>query len=702
MTARHFPVWLVTMVLVAASAQPAAWAQQRPPRVGPAIDYVFPAGAQRGKTVEVTIGGQNLKGVESVRVSGAGVTGTALERIDAKTIKASLVVAPEAAPGEREIRLVTPDAVSNRLRFLVGQLPEIVESEPNSERKRPETLPSLPVVVNGQLLQGDRDVYRFGARAGQTLVFAVDARRLIPYIADAVPGWNDVCLTLYDANGRELQSVDDTHLQPDPVLVFKVPRNGDYLLEVRDILFRGRADFVYRLSAGELPYLSSVYPLGGRRGTSLRVALEGVNLPLKALDVALPADSPQRREIRVSAAGLLSNGVPFAVGDAPESEEREPNDTPARANRVQLPVTINGRIQRRDDDDYFVFPALAGQRLSLEVRARRLDSLLDAVLTLFGPAGREIAENDDTVDEDEGLLTNHADARLVFTAPAAGDYVVRIRDAQVKGGAEFAYRLTIAPVHPDFTLHVSPDNPQVGPGGSVAILVTAARKDGMNGEIALAMGGLPPGFVSSGAVIAPGQSLAALTLTAPIGAAPQFFSPTVTGTAKVEERALVRVAIPAEEAMQAFSYRHTVPTEELLLAVGAPPPLRLWSRLPEGQVLKIPQGGEAEVVVKVARTAESIAPTPPGATAGPPAPEAKSQVVITAAPFVPLPPGVSVKTTFIAPEGDEVAVTITAAKSARAGSTQNLILAGSTTIRGQRVTRIAAAIPVRVEAAGAR
>ena len=41
---------------------------------GPAIFFVFPAGGQRGKTVEGTVGGQELKGATAVYVSGKGVT----------------------------------------------------------------------------------------------------------------------------------------------------------------------------------------------------------------------------------------------------------------------------------------------------------------------------------------------------------------------------------------------------------------------------------------------------------------------------------------------------------------------------------------------------------------------------------------------------------------------------------------------------
>ncbi len=433
--------------------------------------------------------------------------------------------------GPREFRLISPTGASNHFRFVVGQFPEVNEIEPNSDKAKAQPLKSLPVVVNGQIMQGDLDYFRLSAKAGQMLVFQVEAQSLLPFIADAVPGWNDVCLTLYTAEGRQVAAVDDFRFKPDPVLFYRVPKDGDYLVEVRDVIFRGRPDFVYRLTIGTFPYITQAYPLGGRRGTTAKVELFGVNLGQPSLSLALPADSPPRRPIQITANGVVSNAIPFAVGDTPEVEEKEPNDSPAQAMRVESPVTINGRIQHPGDEDYFVFAARAKQQFLLEVFARRLDSPLDSILTLYNSKGQELMENDDTVDAGEGLLTHHADSRLVYTVPADGDYTVCIRDIQGKGGPEYAYRLVIAPVQQDFFLRVSPDNPQMGQGDTAVITVTAIRKDGFNGEIKLAAEDLPKGFLFSQAAVAEGQTIGVMTITSPPDAAMEFYSPTVVGTA---------------------------------------------------------------------------------------------------------------------------------------------------------------------------
>jgi hypothetical protein len=698
---RPLPALILFLMPVVALAQ-------RQQVVGPHIDYVFPAGAQRGTAVEVTVGGQNLQGANAVRVSGQGITGTVAPVVDPKTkavdpksVKLNLTLAPDAQLGEREIRIISPKGASNRARFLVGQFPEVKEIEPNSEKDKAQRIESLPVVINGQIMQGDLDYFRITAKAGQMLVFQVDARTLLPFIADAVPGWNDVCLTLYNAEGRQLASVDDFRFKPDPVLFFQVPQDGDYLVEVRDVIFRGRADFVYRLTIGTLPYITHAYPLGGRRGTTTKVELFGVNLPERFLDVALPADSPPRRAIQVTPNGIASNAVRFAAGDLPEVEEKEPNNSPEQAMRVEAPVTINGRIQQPGDEDYFVFAAKAKQQLIFDVLARRLDSPLDSILTLYNSKGQELAENDDAVDEGEGLLTHHADSRLVYTIPADGDYTIRIRDVQGKGGQEYAYRLTIAPVQPNFYLYISPDNPQMGQGDTAVIAITAVRKDGFNGEIKLAAQDLPKGFVASDAAIAENQTVAYMTMTSPPDAAMEFYSPAVVGTATVGAQTVTRKALPAEEQMQAFSFRHTVPTQELLLSVKDTPPFVLSVKLPgDKKILEIQQGTEAQIVVRATRRPQPEPkpdPSKPPAKPPPkPPPKDPNAERIALAAANPPPPGITVPQAYLPADKEEVTITIKAEPWARPEIIQNLILGGTRYDAGQPLTRVAPAIPIRV------
>ncbi|MFI5381645.1 MAG: DVUA0089 family protein, partial [Tepidisphaerales bacterium] len=658
----------------------------------PFLGYCYPAGGQRGTTVEATLMGQNLQGATEIHISGKGVTAKIL-KTDPKagpppassqalaftaSATVAFTIAPDAEPGLRDVRIMTPGGMSNRLRFDVGQLPEVMEKEPNNTRQQAQAV-SMPVTINGQIMEGDRDCFRFTAKAGQKLVCRVQARVLIPFIADAVPGWNDAVLTLMDASGHELKTVDDFRFQPDPVLMFDVPRDGEYILEIHDVLMRGRGDFVYRLSIGELPFITHVFPLGGQRGTTTHVNVFGVHLPASTMDVALPADAPAKTQLWLAAGGINSNSVPFFADDLKQVMETEPNDTPATANRVETPVTINGRIDKPGDVDHFVFAAKAGEKLVMDVRARRLESPLDSMLTLFGPKGQKLAENDDTPDPEEGMITHQADSKIIYTIPAAGDYTLRIRDMQGKGGSEYSYRLTIAPQRPDFALRITPDNPRAARSDCAVLTVYAVRKDGFAEPIRLTVDGLPKGCVVSPAEIPAKQDRTSFTVLMPADAPLGVLSPGVTGTAMVGGKEVTRRALPAEELMQAFSYKHILPTGEVAMTVVDGGGMAVALEKPVTAPIEVAPGAQFDLPVKVTRPA--------------------GQKGAVAFKLVNAGQGVSIRAGFIPADKDEGVVTLGGSRAAAAGMVVNAIVTASMRSGKDTFDRTLPAIPVKIVAA---
>jgi hypothetical protein len=177
---------------------------------------------------------------------------------------------------------------------------------------------SLPGVVNGQILPGAVDRFRFAARRGQRLVIAASARALIPYLPDAVPGWFQATLALYDGKGKELAYDDDFRFNPDPVLYYEIPADGDYAIAIKDSLYRGREDFVYRITVGELPFVTSIFPLGCRAGERAAIELQGWNLPATKLTMDTKGKKPGIYPVSVQGKGLVSNRLPFIVDTLPE------------------------------------------------------------------------------------------------------------------------------------------------------------------------------------------------------------------------------------------------------------------------------------------------------------------------------------------------------------------------------------------------
>ncbi|MCX6905361.1 MAG: peptidase, partial [Verrucomicrobia bacterium] len=530
----------------------------------------------------------------------------------AETVVLQVTMAPDAPPGPRELRLGTPLGLSNPLVFEVGQLPEFsqraanfrdktaglgkakkVSREQQSSPSNPELSVTLPAVVNGQIMPGAVDRIRFNARAGQQLVIAAKARELIPYLPDAVPGWFQAALTLYDAKGKEVAFADHRLFHPDPVLHYEVPKEGEYALEIRDSIYRGREDFVYRITLGELPFVTSFFPLGGQAGTQPTVELAGWNLPVSKL--AFEAKQPGIQAFSAGKDERVSNRIPFAVDTLPECLEQEPNNQPAGAQAVTLPIIINGRIDQPGDWDIFRFEGRAGSEIVAEVYARRLDSPLDSVLKLTDAAGKQLALNDDHEDKGLGLNTHHADSWLRATLPANGTYYLHLGDAQHQGGPEYGYRLRVSPPRPDFELRVVPSSINARGGGTVPIPVYALRKDGFSNEIALALKDAPRGFSLQGGTVPANQDQVRLTLSVPSMPQQEPFTLAVEGRALVQGQELTRPAVPAEDMMQAFAYRHLVPAQDLKVAVVGRYMAKTLVRILSESPARIPSGGTARV-----------------------------------------------------------------------------------------------------------
>jgi hypothetical protein len=292
-----------------------------------------------------------------------------------------------------------------------------------------------------------------------------------------------------------------------------------------------------------------------------------------------------------------SNPVPFAVDTLPECFEKEPNNSIAAAQSITLPIIVNGRIDKPGDWDVFRFAGRAGEKVVAEVQARRLDSPLDSVLKLTDASGKQLAFNDDHEDKGAGLDTHYADSYLTAALPADGTFYIHIGDAQHQGGLEYSYRLRVSAPRPDFALRAVPSSVSVRGGASVPLTVYALRRDGFTNEINLALRDAPAGFKLTGAKIPAYQDQVRLTLLAPAALTEKPLSLVMEGRANIQGHAVVHLAIPAEDMMQAFAYRHLVPAKELDVAVSGRFMNRMSLKILSATPVRIPAGGTARVRV---------------------------------------------------------------------------------------------------------
>ncbi len=442
----------------------------------------------------------------------------------AELVMVRLEVAADAQPGLRELRLYGRDGMTNPILIEIGLQPEFTELEPNGgDVHDPAFTP--PFVINGQLLPGDIDRFRFSARKGRTYEVRVEGRSLTPFVADAVPGWIQLTLQVRDSGGREVAYADDTRFEPDPRLRFAAGEDGEYELVVHDAIYRGREDFVYRVLVEEA--------VGG---------------------------------------GTSAQGPPIRLPDLPKVAEVEPNNELGSANAVTLPCLVQGRVDQPGEEDWYRFEGRAGQIVVLDVVARRAGSPLDSVVRLWDGAGNLIAWNDDYSEKEGhlfltgGVQTHAADSRVRQVLQADGAYAVSIVDAQRGAGPAYFYNLRVSqPLH-DFALSFVPSSMVVPSGGRVMLTVHAFRQDRFDGEIELEMLE-PSGFRLESAVIPAGASHADVTLVAPLETSTEPRELRLVGRARIAGKEVERQAGPADDCMQAFLYRHLVAARQGLVVL---------------------------------------------------------------------------------------------------------------------------------------
>jgi len=220
----------------------------------------------------------------------------------------------------------------------------------------------------------------------------------------------------------------------------------------------------------------------------------------------------------------------------------------------------------------FRFEGFAGDEIVAEVTARRLDSPLDSTLKLTDAAGRCLAFNDDCEDIGSGLNTHHADSYLRAILPTNGIYFLTLADAQQKGGEEYAYRLRVGAPRPDFALRAVPSSLNFRSNGYAQVSIHAIRYDGFKGNIKISLLNETNSFEIKSGELKGTQQVAKVNIKTSLSSTSEPVKLIIAGEARIGGEKIVREAVPAEDRMQAFLWRHLVPARELAAYVFVPPP----------------------------------------------------------------------------------------------------------------------------------
>ncbi|MCA9164559.1 MAG: PPC domain-containing protein, partial [Planctomycetales bacterium] len=184
--------------------------------------------------------------------------------------------------------------------------------------------------------------------------------------------------------------------------------------------------------------------------------------------VAVPKHQlPGVIEYRVATRQAVSSVAQLLVTDFPVANETDQeNGSAATAQDIKLPVAMCGVCEKFEDVDCYRFAGQAGQAVTIQIFAQRVTErihgmvvrgpriyLMDPILTLIGPNGQVLAQNDNYFGGDSWL---HAEL------PIDGQYVLEVRDARYAGDTRYAYcvEFSSAPfAHSLFPLAVQQSSP---------------------------------------------------------------------------------------------------------------------------------------------------------------------------------------------------------------------------------------------------
>ena len=523
------------------------WGQAVPSRE-PSSTHIFPAGGKRGTIVQARVGGECFPPGMNFKMIGAGVKGPevlgpevkpryepSLRRLprDAdgvganmsypREFAATLTLADDAKLGEHFWRVSGGWGGTQWRPFLIGDLPEFIETEPNSDPLKAERV-TLPIVVNGQIAgERDQDFFVFAARVGEVVICDVMASRIGSPLEPVI--------AITDASGKRMD-MDEARVGNDPVVAFRAPKTGDYRLHVANLGFSGGPAFVYRITITTRPYALFAFPPGGRAGETLDFdlfTLAGVgSLVSNREKITLPNQL---------GAFALRDGLRLNVGEGPEMVEQGNHQTFKTAMELTTPITVSARFSHANEEDWFRFAAKKGEAFTLACQPFPAHSAAVPILTLVDATGATLAKAHGIDNPDHGF-------DLEWRAPADGDYRLRLRDLQFgsRGGPEFIYRLTVRPSRPDFSLRLDSDQVNVVQGGKTEIDLWVQRLGGFIGPIDLRAVGLPAGVKMEPERITDQQKRIKLSFSAKDDIRPADVAVAITGHASMDKKAVERPA----------------------------------------------------------------------------------------------------------------------------------------------------------------
>jgi hypothetical protein len=609
--------WIISSVLSLSLLSEISRAQNPPPvkpnPQAPTLNVAVPLGMQRGTTLDMTLNGGNLAEPTAlwtsfptkVTIPSDNKNGT-----DQSKLLVRLEVPKEAPIGFHTIRLATTRGMSNFRIFCIDDLPQVMETDSNHSLATAQTV-NIPCVIVGRADTEMTDYFKFAVKAGQRVSFEVLGRRLgSPF---------DPQISLHEVKtGHELPNAysnDSPGLQTDARLTYNFKEPGEYVLSIRDVMYRGGPDFWYRLRIGDFPCATTPIPMAIKRGSKATINFTGPNVEgVAPMEVSAPSD-PNVDALWIAprgANGLHGWPVALTISDLDEAVEQEPNNDVAHANRLPIPGAITARFLEKGDLDYFVFSGKKGQRVIIQGDSLEYYSptLLDMVVN--DAKGSQVAASNPQAAHPD-------DQKIDFNPPADGDYYLQVKHLTDWGGPSEVYRIKITPYQPGFNLSVGLDRFDSAPGGTVDIPIQTVTRRDYTGPIEVSVVGHPG--ITGQTVInatpppAPNQPAGRLTVSVKpdVPTGPHIIR--IQGKATINGKPVVvdaDVTAAVKEQMAGLAFPPRDLLHPVAFAVTEKPPFSLLAKIELAEALR---GSPVPVVITAQRApnfAEEIEVTASG------------------------------------------------------------------------------------------
>ena len=622
------------------------------------LTTVYPAGGQQGTELEVQVAGGDQDSLQKMVFSHPGIVaqqkmGAADElQVKPQPVAGTFLVkiAKDVPAGIYEVRVIGHFGVSNPRCFVVGGSEEVVDNGANKEFAKPQSV-KLGSIVNGRADASVTDHYQVELAAGQRVV--------VDCLAQRIDSRLDGTLVLFDTKGKELLR-SRRYRHGDPLIDFTAPTAGQYVFGVYDFVYRGGAEYMYRLNFRSGPHIDFVLPSVGLPGTTGSFTIYGRNLPggkpvpaqqsagvaleQATVNIAIPNQQQLAgkrsfyQPLRAATLDAIpfqlpgSNSIDVGLAVAPVVVEKEPNAAPDKAQQITVPAQVSGQFYPARDIDWYQFAAKKGDVYVIEVTSHRRGADTDPVILVQrvtkNDKGEETIADITFVDDSanrNGLIGGDYDNssddpsyRLAVDQDAVYRVMVRDQFGDSRSTPQSLYELAIRSEQPDYQLLALPKqiktananeikmfSPVLRRADTMLLEVRILRQDGFAGEVEVSVDGLPDQVSCQPITIAAGQNSASLVFVASESAKMWSGPIRILGKSQldgVQRDRVARMATvvwnTANKTQAAAAYRNS---QDLWLSVIEAENGVALVHVGDSQVLETSLGGKLEVPVKLVR-----------------------------------------------------------------------------------------------------